>query len=311
MKSSWEEAPQLKSPWWSFSPSTLLKSRTRRNVGIFHVHSNQIPSYPLVYKLRWFAALYISEIFLEPFSESETSAMIIVYFSRHTETYYTLWYGVVTPIGRLVLLLLLLWLQWYFQQPTITNIGRLVLLLWVSFFPETINTGRHLCCCVIQHHFTRYRAGKSCCEEWLKILRYKHPLTKTLGLESIFWKGLFSIVFSLFYKIGQKVIWTGYKIGHFLISFNFLFGLSVSQLCRWFFGNFTQPEISLYEQGLWKQCCTNFLKAKCMNDIKNPIEGLWKYLESMSNTVLKAIFGQIIFFKRCNTQFYIYTPLNN
>ena len=50
-----------------------------------------------------------------------------------------------------------------------------------------------------------------------------------------------------------------------------------------------------YEQGPWKQCCTNFLKAKCTNDIKNPIEGLWKYLESMSNTVLKAIFGQIIF----------------
>ena len=136
MKSSWEEAPQLKSPWWLFSPSTLLKSRTRRNVGIFHVHSNQIPSYPLVYKLRWFAALYISEIFLEPFSESETSAMIIVYFSRHTETYYTLWYGVVTPIGRLVLLLLLLWLQWYFQPLTIKNIGRLVLLLVVSFFQK-------------------------------------------------------------------------------------------------------------------------------------------------------------------------------
>ena len=178
-------------------------------------------------------------------------------------------------------------------------------------FPETINTGRHIFVVVLQHHFTRFRAGKSCCEEWLKILRYKHPLTKTLGLESIFWKGLFSVVFSLFYKIGQKVIWTGYKIGHFLISCNFLFGLSVSQLCRWLFGNFTQPEIYLYEQGPWKQCCTNFLKAKCMNDIKNPIEGLWKYLESMSNTVLKAIFGQIIFFKRCNTQFYIYTPLNN
>ena len=129
MKSSWEETPQLKSPWWLFSPSTL-------NVGIFHVHSNQIPSYPLVYKLRWFAALYISEIFLEPFSESETSAMIIVYFSRHTETYYTLWYGVVTPIGRLVLLLLLLWLQWNFQPLTIKNIGRLVLLLVVSFFQK-------------------------------------------------------------------------------------------------------------------------------------------------------------------------------
>ena len=106
--------------------------------------SNQIPSCHLVYKLRWFAALHKSEIFLWPFSESETLAMIIVYFSRHTETYYTLWYGVVTPIGRLVLLLLLLWLQWYFQPLRITNIGRLVLLLVVSFFPETINTGRHI-----------------------------------------------------------------------------------------------------------------------------------------------------------------------
>ena len=98
--------------------------------------SHQIPSYPPVYKLRQFAALHKSEIVLGPFSESETSAMIIVYFSRHTETYYTLWYGVVTPIGRLVLLLLLLWLQWYFQPLRITNIGRLVLLLVVSFFQK-------------------------------------------------------------------------------------------------------------------------------------------------------------------------------
>lgn len=119
-------------------------------------------------------------------------------------------------------------------------------------------------------------------------------------------------MFSLFYKIGQKVIWTGYKIGHFLISFNFLFVLSVSQLCRWLFGNFTQPEIYFYEQGPWKQCCTNFLKAKCMNDIKNPIEGLWKYLESMSNTVLKAIFGQIIFLNDATHNFtYIHLSITN
>lgn len=89
---------------------------------------------------------------------------------------------------------------------------------WFLFSRNNQHWKTYLCCCVLQHHFTRFRAGKSCCEEWLKILRYKHPLTKMLGLESIFWKGLFSVVFSLFYKIGQKVIWTGYKIGHFLIS---------------------------------------------------------------------------------------------
>jgi len=33
------------------------------------------------------------------------------------------------------------------------------------FFPETINTGRHIFVVVLQHHFTRFRAGKSCCEE--------------------------------------------------------------------------------------------------------------------------------------------------
>ena len=183
---------------------------------------------------------------------------------------------------------------------------------WFLFSRNNQHWKTYLCCCVLQHHFTRFRAGKSCCEEWLKILRYKHPLTKTLGLESIFWKGLFSVVFSLFYKIGQKVIWTGYKIGHFLISCNFIFVLSVSQLCRWLFGNFTQPEIYFYEQGPWKQCCTNFLKAKCMNDIKNPIEGLWKYLESMSNTVLKAIFGQIIFLNDATHNFtYIHLSITN